>query len=243
MIPKIALFSIFTILIKNVVGIIKDDNFQIPSHTAVLFDSFSFQQGGNYTFSLNSIKPTLKPEILLAVAAKGINCDMIGKTCVYELFKNSDICNNQTAFDLHSKIKFGYPIIPSSYSLIPANQNFVDSFEALPWERYTDFGNNTFIEHLYNKIMPIILPMINYKIRNITEYYNDSQNISSKELIGSFTSNFSGMINESARIYFAAISCSNETIDFHVHYRFVNPKGEELSFTEIPYKVFFIKIN
>ncbi len=258
MLLKIALLALF---FTCAFGLIKEAVVDIQGPSVFLVDSFSFEKGGSYRFEFVSQVPTNSPQILLLIMDKGTNCDSIGKTCSYEIFKYTDICNRLSAVDLNATIYSGYPVLPPSYSYIPKYNFTSDEFMARNWTDYAKINDTSIKSQLNDILLPSVLRYLPYNLTNQTttntttspspslnhttgNTKNSTTNHTANQTIAApsnyvqkITTIISGSVNKSARMYFAILNCGNQTVELHTNYLFLNPEGEQLPVTEIPFKV------
>eukprot|EP01022_Parablepharisma_sp_SALTPOND_P026545 TRINITY_DN64363_c0_g1_i1.p3 TRINITY_DN64363_c0_g1~~TRINITY_DN64363_c0_g1_i1.p3 ORF type:complete len:306 (+),score=12.85 TRINITY_DN64363_c0_g1_i1:116-919(+) len=232
-------------------ALVKKLTVKLKEETVVLIDAFSFEKGGSYQFGIVSNKPTLQPEIALMVIGKGNNCDTIGKTCTYGVFEIPNLCTGISSWTLDADIVSAHPIMIPSQSYTFSNNTSAVEFYSESWNEYAPASSYPMDTHLNDFVLPAVVDTLSFKVVNITENATNSSIDSlnrTKEIneiwdspsnyVHKITTNISGTVNETARIYFAIMSCCNETIELGLNCLFLNPQGEQLPLTEIPYKVF-----
>ena len=243
---------VFIHLWTLIAALIRDEIVEVPPLSVSLVDAFAFRTGGNYYLQISSDTPTNNSEILLMVSGKGDDCDTIGKTCSYNIFKMSDICSKVTASTLNSTILGAYPILIPSYAYTPLGEFSTYTFNSSSWESYVPAGWNFLKDYLDTMLMPAVLQTLPFNVTyshrstsaidNSTNSTNTINNATDPQqqpqnIVRKISNVLSGSIGRTAQMYFAILNCNNESFVLSVSYSFVNPAGEQLPTTEIPYKV------
>lgn len=243
------LYLVTLLLFQRIVGLILKSDAFVQPNDLLLFDSFGFLSGGKYTFNIFSQTVTSHPGILLLIVDIGKNCDVIGKACTYKLFKIQNICKALTSQGLNESVEAVFPaIMPSEYYTTLNTTNTLD-LNISEWNNYAEMNIWPLGDFIDGKLAPAIQKQFPPGI-----LVNDTQNSSStNEYIKYANNHFTGIINTSSLYYFSILSCSNDSYQYFimnfyffrltVNYEFINPDDENLSVTQLPYKVFTALYN
>ena len=154
---------------------------------------------------------------------------------------------------LDNLINAAYPIMVPSKSYISdvASRELNISL----WSNYENMSSFFVEDHLQVVVLPNMQDQHSFNVskkvkidENATKenVENRTENITNNH-VTSITNKFTGNVTDSTRMYFAVLSCSNATIKYsnrtqrnyriQTEYILVNPLGEQLPVTDIPYKV------